>query len=85
MRTDFMASAKQIAWREKFAKMAKSGKFKKSKKSSNLDKAHAQKIIKMNIDQKEQLWRRWKEERNNNRIAFEKWFKTWQAMFKRGV
>ena len=32
MRTDFMASAKQIAWRKKFAKMAKSGKFKKSKK-----------------------------------------------------
>ena len=31
MRTDFMASAKQIAWRKKFAKMAKSGKFKKSK------------------------------------------------------
>ena len=27
-----MASAKQIAWRKKFAKMAKSGKFKKSKK-----------------------------------------------------
>ena len=26
-----MASAKQIAWRKKFAKMAKSGKFKKSK------------------------------------------------------
>jgi pyruvate carboxylase len=27
-----MASAKQIAWRKKFAKMAKSGKFKKKKK-----------------------------------------------------
>ena len=26
-----MASAKQIAWRKKFAKLAKSGKFKKSK------------------------------------------------------
>jgi len=29
-----MASAKQIAWRKKFAKMAKSGKFKKSTKSN---------------------------------------------------
>jgi len=28
-----MASAKQIAWRKKFAKMAKSGKFRKSKKT----------------------------------------------------
>jgi len=28
--TDFMASAKQIAWRKKFAKMSKAGKFKKS-------------------------------------------------------
>jgi len=27
-----MASAKQIAWRKKFARMAKSGKFKKSSK-----------------------------------------------------
>ena len=27
-----MASAKQIAWRKKFARMAKAGKFKKSKK-----------------------------------------------------
>jgi len=27
-----MASAKQIAWRKKFAKMAKSGKFRKKKK-----------------------------------------------------
>jgi len=27
-----MASAKQIAWRKKFAKMAKSGKFRKSSK-----------------------------------------------------
>ena len=84
-----MASAKQIKARKAFVKKyAKKGKKKigaESKKSSNLDKAHAQKIIKMNIDQKEQLWRRWKEERNNNRIAFEKWFKTWQAMFKRGL
>ena len=31
MRTDFMASAKQIAWRKKFARMSKAGKFKKSK------------------------------------------------------
>ena len=30
MRTDFMASAKQIAWRKKFARMSKAGKFKKS-------------------------------------------------------
>ena len=29
MRTDFMASAKQIAWRKKFARMSKAGKFKK--------------------------------------------------------
>jgi len=32
MRTDFMASAKQIAWRKKFARMSKAGKFKKSNK-----------------------------------------------------
>ena len=31
MRTDFMPSAKQIAWRKKFAKMAKAGKFRKKK------------------------------------------------------
>jgi len=30
-----MASAKQIAWRKKFARMAKSGKFKKSKKAKS--------------------------------------------------
>ena len=35
MRTDFMASAKQIAWRKKFARMSKAGKFKKSKKSKS--------------------------------------------------
>ena len=29
MRTDFMASAKQIAWRKKFARMSKAGEFKK--------------------------------------------------------
>jgi|TARA_R110000751_G_scaffold301847_1_gene415543 hypothetical protein len=29
-----MASAKQIAWRKKFARMSKAGKFKKSKSSS---------------------------------------------------
>ena len=34
MRTHFMASAKQIAWRKKFARMAKSGKFKKGGKKS---------------------------------------------------
>ena len=28
-----MASAKQIAWRKKFARMSKAGKFKKSKKA----------------------------------------------------
>ena len=38
MRTDFMASAKQIAWRKKFARMSKAGKFKKSKKSGKLIK-----------------------------------------------
>ena len=32
-----MASAKQIAWRKKFAKMSKAGKFKKSKKSKSKD------------------------------------------------
>ena len=31
MRIDFMASAKQIAWRKKFARMSKDGKFKKPK------------------------------------------------------
>ena len=35
MRIDFMASAKQIAWRKKFARMSKAGKFKKSKKSNS--------------------------------------------------
>ena len=30
-----MASAKQIAWRKKFARMSKAGKFKKSKKKSS--------------------------------------------------
>ena len=34
MRTDFMASKKQIAWRKKFGRMAKAGKFKKSSKSN---------------------------------------------------
>jgi len=29
-----MASAKQIAWRKKFAKMSKAGKFKKAKRTS---------------------------------------------------
>ena len=31
MRIDFMASAKQIAWRKKFGRMAKAGKFRKKK------------------------------------------------------
>jgi len=35
MITSFMASAKQIAWRKKFAKLAKSGKFRKAKKSKS--------------------------------------------------
>jgi len=30
-----MASAKQIAWRKKFAKMSKAGKFRKAKKKSD--------------------------------------------------
>ena len=34
MITDFMASAKQIAWRKKFARMSKAGKFKKAKRTS---------------------------------------------------
>ena len=34
MRTDFMASAKQIAWRKKFARMSKAGKFKKKQARS---------------------------------------------------
>ena len=38
MRTDFMASAKQIAWRKKFARMSKAGKFRLAKKSKNLPK-----------------------------------------------
>ena len=41
----FMASAKQIAWRKKFARMSKAGKFKKSKKSSKqLEKKLATKL-----------------------------------------
>jgi len=56
-----MPSAKQIAWRKKFARMAKSGKFKKSTKSKSTPKkknssqetlkrriAHLEKIIKSN-------------------------------------
>ena len=39
-KTDFMASAKQIAWRKKFARMSKAGKFKKSKKSSTKSNPH---------------------------------------------
>jgi len=35
MITSFMASAKQIAWRKKFARMSKAGKFKKSKKAKS--------------------------------------------------
>ena len=34
MRTGFMASAKQIAWRKKFARMSKAGKFRKKKGGS---------------------------------------------------
>ena len=33
-----MASKKQLAWRKKFAKMSKAGKFKKSKKKSTKSK-----------------------------------------------
>ena len=33
MRTDFMASAKQIAWRKKFARKSKAGEFRKNKTS----------------------------------------------------
>ena len=35
-----MASAKQIAWRKKFARMSKAGKFKKSKKTSSKSNPH---------------------------------------------
>ena len=35
-----MASAKQIAWRKKFARMSKAGKFKKSKKSKSSSNPH---------------------------------------------
>jgi len=35
-----MASKKQIAWRKKFARMAKSGAFKKSKKSTKSKKSN---------------------------------------------
>ena len=45
MRTDFMASKKQIAWRKKFAKMAKSGKFKKSRDTSTTATPRASKRI----------------------------------------
>jgi len=41
-----MASAKQIAWRKKFAKMAKSGKFRKSKISKKKGDIVTTQIIK---------------------------------------
>ena len=44
MRTHFMASKAQIAWRKKFARMSKAGKFKKS--SKKLEKQYVQKIKK---------------------------------------
>jgi|TARA_Y100000310_G_scaffold85967_1_gene82789 hypothetical protein len=34
-----MASAKQIAWRKKFARMSKAGKFKKAKSKSKQKKS----------------------------------------------
>ena len=39
-----MASAKQIAWRKKFARMSKAGKFKKSKKANPKKKLKDQKM-----------------------------------------
>ena len=42
-----MASAKQIAWRKKFARMSKAGKFKKSKKSKSKSTTH-RKTLKSN-------------------------------------
>jgi len=41
-----MASAKQIAWRKKFAKMAKSGKFKKKKTGGFSPRAISKRILK---------------------------------------
>jgi len=58
-----MASAKQIAWRKKFARMAKSGKFRKKKSTSAPKKnnssrktlerriEHLEKIIEKSSDQ----------------------------------
>ena len=42
MRTYFMASAKQIAWRKKFARMSKAGVFRKTtkKEKKRLDEKH---------------------------------------------
>ena len=42
-----MASKKQIAWRKKFAKMAKAGKFKKEIK---ITKSNLRSLSKMNVD-----------------------------------
>ena len=42
-----MASAKQIAWRKKFARMSKAGKFKKSKKSKSSSNPHKKKNTKL--------------------------------------
>jgi len=43
-----MASAKQIAWRKKFARMSKAGKFKKSKKA---------KVTKVNSTTHKKTWK----------------------------
>jgi len=39
-----MASAKQIAWRKKFARMAKSGKFRKSTETKSSSKTYEQRF-----------------------------------------
>ena len=46
-----MASAKQIAWRKKFARMAKSGKFRK-KKSSTKSNPHGKKSSSNSLQKK---------------------------------
>jgi len=48
-----MASAKQIAWRKKFAKMAKAGKFRK-KKSSTKSNPHGKSTVR--IRAKKDYW-----------------------------
>jgi len=48
-----MASAKQIAWRKKFARMSKAGKFKKSKKSNLHPITGKKRMTRNELEQKE--------------------------------